>query len=292
MQGAFTALVTPFSADERLDLAAFESHVQGQIDAGIAGLVPCGTTGESPTLSPDEQRVVIERCVSVAKGRVPVLAGTGSNSTEHAVALARAARDAGADGIMVVMPYYNRPSQEGLLRHVRRVAGSVDAPVVLYNVPSRTAVDLGVSTTLRILEACPNVMGIKDASGNVLFCQELLARAPGRVTIMSGDDALTLPLMSVGARGVISVTSNLLPAAVQQLTRLVENGDLQAARALNSALFPLHRALFSEPSPQPIKGILAARGRMLATVRPPLVQASTECVAAVERACVDFEAKS
>jgi 4-hydroxy-tetrahydrodipicolinate synthase len=278
LRGAVTALVTPFSTDGcAIDWDAFEQHVEAQIQGGIQGLVPCGTTGESPTLTDVEHRDLIARTVHIARGRVPVLAGAGSNSTAKSVELAKAAVAAGADAVMVVMPYYNKPSQEGLLRHVGAVASAIDAPVVVYNVPSRTVVDLTADTTLRILDLYPNVVGVKDASGNCCYCQELLRRAGDRVFVLSGDDPLTLPLLAVGAVGVISVTSNLYPGQVNAVIEAFATGRIAEARARNFALFPVHRALFMEPSPAPTKAALDIQGRMNATVRPPLVEATEAC---------------
>jgi 4-hydroxy-tetrahydrodipicolinate synthase len=278
LRGAVTALVTPFSADgSTIDWDAFDRHVEAQIQGGIQGLVPCGTTGESPTLSDAEQRELVARTVRVARGRVPVLAGAGSNNTMKTVELARAAVAAGANAVMVVMPYYNRPSQEGLVRHVGLVASAIEAPIVLYNVPSRTVVDLSADTTLRILDAYPNVVGIKDASGSCLYCQDLLRRAADRVFVLSGDDPLTLPLLAVGAVGVISVTSNLYPGQVNAVIEAFAAGRIAEARARNFALYPVHRALFMEPSPAPTKAALHLQGRMTAAVRPPLVEATEAC---------------
>ncbi len=289
LRGAYTALVTPFSTDGSIDWSAFDKHVERQVEEGIAGLVPCGTTGESPTLEAAEQKEIIARTVKLVKGRCPVLAGAGSNSTAHTVSLAQSAQSAGADGVMVVMPYYNRPSPEGLLGHVRAVERAVELPVVLYNIPCRTGVDLNVETTLRILEACPRVVGIKDASGNVHYCQDLTRAVGSRCTILSGDDPLTLPLLSVGAMGIISVTSNLYPAAVQRVVDRFLAGDVLEARKRHLALLGVHRSLFCEPSPQPIKGILARKGFMGATVRPPLVEASSACVDRVWAQCQAYE---
>ncbi len=278
LRGAVTALVTPFTPDgSAVDWDAFERHVEAQIQGGIQGLVPCGTTGESPTLSDAEQRELVSRTVRVARGRVPVLAGAGNNDTMNTIELARAAVAAGADAVMVVMPYYNKPSQEGMMRHVGLVASAIDAPVVLYNVPGRTVVDLTADTTLRILEKHPNVVGVKDASGNCCYCQDLLRRAGDRVFVLSGDDPLTLPLLAVGAVGVISVTSNLYPGQVNAVIDAFAAGRIAEAQARNYALYPVHRALFMEPSPAPTKAALNLQGRMNATVRPPLVEATESC---------------
>lgn len=275
LQGTFTAIVTPFTPDgEAVDLAALDALVEAQIEGGVTGLVPCGTTGETPTLTDEEQAQVVARVVAVAKGRVPVLAGTGSFSTKKTITASKAALAAGADGVMVVMPYYNKPSQEGLRQHVLAIAKAVSAPIVLYNVPGRSVVDLSAETTARICEGAPNVVGLKDATANVLRCQELKRTLGDRLTILCGDDGLTVPMMSVGASGVISVTSNVRPREVSEVTRLFLAGDLAGARAKHFALLPLHGLLFVEPNPAPAKAALAAAGKMSASVRLPLSPAS------------------
>ncbi len=292
LRGALTAIVTPFTSSGAVDFDTFDRLLDRQMEAGIGGLVPCGTTGESPTLEDDEQHDLIAHSAKHANGKVPVVAGTGSNCTSYTIQLAKTAESAGADAVMILMPYYNRPSQEGLLLHIKLVSQAVGIPVVLYNIPGRTAVDLSVDTTLRVLDACPNVVAIKDASGGVMYCQDLLRRAGERVTLLSGDDVLTLPMMVVGAKGVISVTSNLYPQAVQKVVEAALAGDWNSARAQHLALFPVHRSLFVEPSPQPIKGILAARGLIPPKMRSPMVEASRETVNGVERACAAYEARS
>jgi 4-hydroxy-tetrahydrodipicolinate synthase len=275
LRGTFTAIVTPFAPDgETIDFDALDGLVEAQIAGGVSGLVPCGTTGETPTLSDDEQVQVIARVVRATKGRVPVLAGTGSFSTKKTIDASKAALAAGADGVMIMMPYYNKPSQEGLRLHVVAVATAVAAPVVLYNIPARSVVDLAAETTVKICEAAPNVIGLKDATGNVLRCQELKRTLGERLAILSGDDGLTLPMMSVGASGVISVTSNVRPREVSEVTRRFLAGDLAGARALHFALLPLHGLLFLEPNPAPAKAALAAEGKMSAAVRLPLAPAS------------------
>lgn len=282
LRGAFTALVTPFTEDgSAIDWEAFEKLVTGQIEGGISGLVPCGTTGETPTLSAAEQVSLIERCAKLSGGRVPVLAGTGSNCTEKSIASSLAALEAGADAVMIVMPYYNKPTQAGLVRHVELIAKAVDAPIVLYNIPGRSSVDLSVESTLRILDSCPNVVGIKDATGNVVRCQEVLGAAGDRITVMSGDDPLSLPMMSVGARGVISVTGNLLPAEVAEVAGLALQEKWSEARPKHAALFPVHKAMFIEGNPGCVKAALASEGRMYSSVRPPVVEPSDEGKAAV-----------
>ncbi|HKY34762.1 MAG TPA: 4-hydroxy-tetrahydrodipicolinate synthase [Polyangiaceae bacterium] len=292
LQGVYTALVTPLSADgSSIDFEAYERLLTQQLDGGISGLVPCGTTGESPTLSDAEQRELIARTVRFAKGRVPVLAGTGSNNTKKSIEASRAAFEAGADGVMLIMPYYNKPSQEGLFRHVTEIAKAVSGPVVVYNVPGRSIVELQVDTLLRILDACPNVVGIKDASGNVLFCQELMGKAQDRIVDLSGDDPLTLPMMAVGARGVISVTSNLYPRQVGEVVADALGGKWSEAERKNVRLYPLHRALFSEPSPAPIKAALSFKGLSHTSVRLPLVEATQACKDNLAQLMSRFEAQ-
>lgn len=275
LRGTYTALVTPLTNNgDELDLNALDALVEAQIAAGVAGLVPCGTTGETPTLSDEEQVAVIRRVVLVAKGRVPIVAGTGSFSTKKTIDSSKAALLAGADAVMVVMPYYNKPSQDGMREHVLAVARAVEAPVVLYNIPGRSVVDLATDTLLRICEAAPNVVAIKDATGNVLRCQETKALLGDRLDVMCGDDALTLAMMAVGAAGVISVTSNVRPKEVVAVTRAMDAGDVGTARRLHLRLLELHAGLFLEPNPAPAKAVLAAENKASSAVRLPLVPAS------------------
>ncbi len=275
IEGTWTAIVTPFSPDGgEVDLAALDTLVEDQIAGGVAGLVPCGTTGEAPTLDEGEQVLVIKRVVAAARGRVPVFAGTGSFSTKKTILASHAAIAAGADGVMVVMPYYNKPSQDGLCEHVLAVARAASCPIILYNIPGRSVVDLAADTTARICEAASNIVAIKDATGNVLRCQELKRRLGDRLTVMSGDDGLTVAMMSVGASGVISVTANVRPRAVSEVTRLVHENAWDRARAAHLALLELHALMFVEPNPAPAKAALAAAGKMNDSVRLPLVTAS------------------
>ena len=273
--GTYTALVTPFKddANQSIDWDAFDALVEAQVEAG-ANLVPCGTTGESPTLSHEEQAAVVLRAVKQAKGRVQVVAGTGSNSTRGAIDLARAAEKAGADAVMAVVPYYNKPTQEGLYRHYLAIAESVRCPVMIYNVPGRTSIDLQADTVARICAAATNVRAIKEATGNVLRAQELARLLGDRLDVLCGDDALTVAMMAVGARGVVSVTSNLLPREVARVTTAVLEGDWKKALALHLALVPVHEVMFVESNPSPVKAALAARGRMKNVVRLPLVPLS------------------
>lgn len=287
LEGTFTALVTPFDPEgSSVDYDALDRLVDAQIEGGVSGLVPCGTTGEAPTLTEVEQVEVIRRVVARAKGRVPVLAGTGSFSTKKAIAASRAAVEVGADGVMIVMPYYSKPSQDGMFQYATEVARAVDAPVVLYNVPGRTVADLTTATFERICDAAKNVVGIKDASGNVLRCQEMMRKLGNRAAVMCGDDALTFAMMTLGARGVISVTSNVLPAKTSKVTSLMKAGKLDEARRAQFDLMDVHELMFVEPSPGPAKGALAALGMMNASVRSPIVPASEGLVARI-RAAID-----
>ena len=295
-QGTFTALVTPFAGDASGVSATggdppiawdrLEALVERQIEAGIEGLVPCGTTGESPTLSTDEQREVVARTVAANRGRAFVLAGAGSSSTSHAVELATQAERAGADAVMVVAPYYNRPSQAGLEAHFVAVASAVGLPVVLYNVPARSGCDVAAETVARVCERAANVVAVKEATGNVLRAQEILELLGDRVTVMCGDDALTLPMIAVGARGVISVTSNLLPAELVRATKLSlsPSADLASARRAHLALLAVHRVMFCESSPAPVKAGMALSNLLSPACRSPIVPASAAATLAVKAA--------
>jgi 4-hydroxy-tetrahydrodipicolinate synthase len=291
LRGAYTALVTPFVEDgSSIDFGAFDELVGSQLAGGVSGLVPCGTTGESPTLTHSEQRELVKRTVNLAKGRIPVLAGTGSNNTKKTIEDSKTALEAGADGVMIVMPYYSKPSQEGLIHHISLVAKAVGAPVVLYNIPGRTNVDLSVESLVRVLEENPNVVGLKDSTANVLYCQELLAKVGDRVRVLSGDDGLCLPLMSVGARGVISVASNLYPKQVADVVKAIDEGRWDDARRQHFQLLPVYKALFMEPNPQPVKAALALKGKMQRAVRPPLIEASDACRAKLAEVMDQLEA--
>jgi 4-hydroxy-tetrahydrodipicolinate synthase len=274
-RGTYTALVTPFR-DGVIDVPAFERLIEGQIAAGITGIVAIGTTGETPTLSHDEREQVIRLAVEIARGRCQVLAGTGSYSTSDAIAATVAAEKIGVDGALVVAPYYNKPSQEGLFRHFRAIARATRLPIMLYNIPGRCGVDIGPDTVARLAEACPNIVSIKEASGSVDRVAELRCRMPDAFTILSGDDGLTLPFMSVGAVGLVSVASNLLPAEVCALVRAFESGDVAGAQRMHRRLAGLFKDLFIEPNPVPVKTALQWRGLMSSEVRLPLCEMSPQ----------------
>jgi len=291
-EGTYTAIVTPFqdTADKPIDWEAYDRLVLAQIEGGITGIVPCGTTGECPALDHEEQLELVKRTVKLAKGKSMVLAGTGANSTRATIALSQAAEKAGADAVMVVVPYYNKPTQEGLRQHYIAVAASVKCPVVVYNVPARTGIDLTADTLVRIAEAAPNVVATKEATGNVLRAQEIVRLMGDRMTVLSGDDTLTLPMMAIGARGVISVTSNVYPAEVGRVVRLALDGKWEEARRAHLALCPVHEVMFVEANPSPAKAALAHKTRMPDAVRGPLARASEAARAKVVAALTAYEA--
>ena len=287
-RGTFTAVVTPFRNDA-IDFAALEKLIEAQIAAGITGIVAVGTTAESPTLTQDEKHEVIERTIKIAKGRCQVIAGAGTNSTRDSIAAAKFAEKAGADGALLVAPYYNKPSQEGLFRHFKAIAEATKLPVMLYNIPGRCGVDIGPDTVVRLADACRNIVCIKEASGSVERVAELRRRLPNEFTILSGDDGLTLPFMSVGAAGVVSVFSNLFPAEMCALVRACESGDFKSAETLQRKMGPLFKDLFIEPNPVPVKMALAWRGAMTFEVRLPLCEMTDANQARLRKTLDAFE---
>jgi len=270
-RGTYTALVTPFR-DGAIDFAAFGKLIEAQLAGRVTGIIPVGTTGESPTLSPDEKEQVIRRAVELGRGRCQVLAGTGSNSTAAAIAATKQAEALGVDGALLVAPYYNKPSQEGLFRHFQTIAEATGLKLMLYNIPGRCGVDISPDTVVRLAEACPNIVSIKEASGSVDRVSELRSRLPDEFTILSGDDGLTLPFMAVGAVGVVSVASNFVPREISDLVRTFSQGDGKRAEEMHRRLLPLFKDLFIEPNPVPVKTALAWRGNMSADVRLPLCE--------------------
>ena len=273
--GVHTALVTPFR-NNQLDEAAYIKLIERQIEAGIHGIVPAGTTGESPTLTHDEHYRVIELAVKTAAKKTLVIAGTGSNSTAKAVEMTQTAEKMGADAALLVAPYYNRPSPEGLYQHFKAVAETVKIPILLYNVPGRCGVDISVSVVQRLAADCPNIVAIKEACGKVERAHELRAALPHEFQILSGDDALTLPFLKAGGVGIISVASNLIPLEIVKLVSLFESGQLRGAEELHQRLTPLFRDLFIECNPVPIKTALATRGMIEEAFRLPLVSLTKE----------------
>ena len=287
-RGTFTALVTPFR-DSSIDVSAFEELIEAQINAGITGVVAVGTTGESPTLSGDERAQVIRLAVARANKRCLVLAGTGSNSTHHAIAETRTGEKLGVDAALLVAPYYNKPSQEGLFRHFKAIADGTSLPIMLYNIPGRCSVDILPETVERLAKECRNIVSIKEASGSVERVGELRRRLPEAFTILSGDDSLTLPFMAVGAAGVVSVASNLFPSEVCALVRTCGAGDLKAAERLHRKFLPLFKDLFIEPNPVPVKTALGWRGAMSGEIRLPLCEMSEANQARLRKTLEEFE---
>lgn len=269
--GAHTALVTPFR-NGSLDEAALTALIEAQVAAGISGIIPVGTTGESPTLSHEEHRRVIEIAVKAASKRILVIAGTGSNATSEAVELTIEAEKLGADAALLVAPYYNKPSAEGLYRHFKQVAGAVTIPIVLYSIPGRCGIEIPVTVVARLATDCPNIVAIKEAGGSVERVNQLRAALPDSFQILSGDDSLTLPFMATGAVGVISVASNIIPTEVETLVRSFLNGEVAKAQEIHSRYYPLFRDLFIEPNPVPIKAALAVKGVCTEDVRLPLCE--------------------
>jgi len=273
--GTGTALVTPFRGDGSLDEFALRALIKRQIEAGIDFLVPCGTTGESPTLTHEEHLRVVAIAVELAKGKVPVLAGAGGYNTAEVIALARELAALGADGILSVTPYYNKPTQEGLYQHYLAIAEAVPLPIILYSVQGRTGVNIE-PTTVKRLAGIENIVGLKEASGNVSQMAAILNVIPDDFIVLSGDDAITLPLIALGGRGVISVVSNEIPAEMSQLTRLALNGDYPGARVIHRRYHPLMEINFVESNPIPVKAALAEMGLLEPVWRLPLVLPKAE----------------
>lgn len=286
-RGSLVALITPFR-DGRVDEAALRRLIEFQISQGTHGLVPCGTTGESSTLSVEEHERVIALTVEIAAKRVPVIAGTGSNNTVEAIALTRAAKTAGADAALSVAPYYNRPTQEGLYQHYLKIAEATDFPFILYNIQSRTGVNVLPETIARIAQDCPLLAGVKEASGSLDQISRLHMLLGGRVPILSGDDGLTLPILAVGGAGVISVAANIAPRPVADLVELWEAGKHREALALHERLLPLVRALFLETNPAPVKAAAALLGYGGGELRLPLVPVTDETRQKLRQAMADF----
>ena len=276
ISGSIVALVTPMHADGSLDLPRLRQLVDVHIDAGTDGIVVVGTTGESPTVDVEEHRELIRLVVEQSAGRIPVVAGTGANSTSEAIEMTRFAKAVGADAALSVVPYYNKPTQEGLYRHFRAIAEAVDIPVILYNVPGRTVADMSSETALRLAQI-DNVVGIKDATGSIDRGCELIARAPAGFSIYSGDDATACALMLFGARGNISVVANAAPRLMHEMCAAALGGDLVRARELNFRLLGLHRQLFCEANPIPVKWACQQLGMIGEGIRLPLTPLSSEC---------------
>ncbi len=273
-EGSFVAIVTPFK-NGKVDASALRGLIEFHIESGTNGIVPCGTTGESATLNHAEHEEVIRIAVETCKGRIPVLAGTGSNATHEAIELTQRAQKIGADGALLITPYYNKPTQEGLFLHFSMVAKETDLPIVLYNVPSRTSINMVPSTVAR-LSAVENIVGIKEASGSLVQVSEIIASCGPDFTVISGEDALTWPILAIGGKGVISVTANLVPDKFAKLCQAARNGDVATAKALHYELLQLNDILFIETNPIPVKAALALMGRIENEFRPPLCPPTEE----------------
>jgi 4-hydroxy-tetrahydrodipicolinate synthase len=284
LQGSLVAIVTPMFEDGRLDIPSLNALIDFHVDQGTDGLVIVGTTGESPTVDFDEHCLLIKTAVSQANGRVPVIAGTGANSTKEAILLTQKAKELGVDACLLVAPYYNKPTQEGLYQHFKAIADAVDIPQILYNVPGRTGCDITNDTTLR-LASHKNIVGIKDATGGIERGTELLLRAPEDFAVFSGDDATAMSLMLLGGKGVITVTGNVAPKLMHEMCVAAMSGDAITARKINAKLFGLHQKLFVEANPIPVKWVLAEMGLIKAGIRLPMVNLSEQYHDVVRSAC-------
>jgi len=285
--GLYTALITPFR-NGKIDYDAVRTIIERQVDGGVDGIVPMGTTGESPTVSFDEHKEYIRKVVEIVAGRVKVMAGTGSNSTSEAVCLSKSAQDNGVDALLLVNPYYNRPTQGGLIRHFAEIAGSVKIPVVLYNIPGRTGVNFLPESIRSLLDTCGNVVAIKEATGDISQMMRVIELCGDRLTLLSGDDNLLLPVLSIGGRGVISVLSNILPADVKKVITLYEGGKTDEARALFYRLLPLCRAMFLETNPIPVKRAMELLGLCTGEIRLPLTPLGAENTEALKKAMKEY----
>ncbi|MCA1755150.1 MAG: 4-hydroxy-tetrahydrodipicolinate synthase [Spirochaeta sp.] len=285
--GVFTALVTPFNQDESIDEGALRALVEFQIEKGVSGLVPVGTTGESPTVTHDENIRIIEIVINQAAGRVPVCAGTGSNSTKEAVDMSQRARELGAAATLQVAPYYNKPNQEGLYRHFSTIADSVDLPQIVYNIPGRTGKNIETATVLRLAQH-PNIQALKEASGSLPQMIDVLANKPNTLAVLSGDDNLALPLILMGGSGVVSVASNLAPAAIVGMVNSALEGHLEQARAAHYRLLPLFKAMFVDTNPIPVKYALHLMARVQHVYRLPLCPLAEDDKRKVEQVMRDL----
>ncbi len=288
-EGSYVALVTPFDREGRLDEAAYRRLIRRQIQGGTRGLVPCGSTGEAATLTHEEYRRAIEIACDESRGEIPVIAGVGTNATWKAVESAREAESLGADALLVLAPYYNKPTQEGIYQHFRAVARESRLPIVVYNIPGRTGVNIAPKTIARMAKDCPTIIAVKEAAGSLDQVSEILSLTPPSFTVLSGDDSLTVPMMSVGARGVISVVANVAPKQTQALCAAALKGDFKRAAALHLKLFPLIKSLFIETNPIPGKAALALMGACRPEPRLPLTSLSPENRPALRKALKEFK---
>ncbi|HJU16727.1 MAG TPA: 4-hydroxy-tetrahydrodipicolinate synthase [Stellaceae bacterium] len=282
LKGSLVALITPFR-NGAVDEAAFQKFVAWQIEEGTHGLVPCGTTGESPTVHDNEHRRLVALCAEVAAGKIPVVAGTASNSTEHTIALTRQAKEAGADAALIACPYYNKPTQEGLYQHFKAIHDAVDLPIVIYNIPGRTSVDMATATMARLAKL-PNIIGVKDATNDLARPLKMRVEIGADFALLSGEDATAVAYLAQGGQGCISVTANVAPRLCADLHEAWQRGEVATVRRINERLFPLHEALFVETSPAPVKYAVSLLGRATAELRQPLWPVTPETRERVERA--------
>ena len=285
-KGSIVAVVTPFK-NNGIDEKALSNLIEWHISEGTNAIVPCGTTGESSTLEYKEHYRVIELTIDVVNGRIPVIAGTGANSTEETIMMTEKAKTLGADGALLVTPYYNKPSQEGLYRHYRKIADTVDIPIVLYNVPGRTAVNLLPQTVARLMDS-DNIVAIKEATGDMKQASEVLRLCGDRITVLSGDDFTAYPLMALGGRGAISVSANVAPADVSAMFKAYENGNFEESRRLHFKLDPLNKAMFLETNPVPVKTALSMMGKIEEEFRLPLCEMSSENKTALKKSLINY----
>ena len=289
LEGSYVALVTPFDAHGRLDEASYRRMISLQLEAGTRGLVPCGSTGEAATLTHEEYRRAIDIACDQSRGEVPVIAGIGTNATWKALESAREAESLGADALLVLAPYYNKPTQEGIYQHFRAVARASRLPIVVYNIPSRTGVNIEPRTLARLAKECSNIIAVKEAAGSLDQVSEILSLTSPAFTVLSGDDSLTLPMMAVGAKGVVSVVANIAPKQTQALCAAALKGDNKTAKALHRKLFPLIKALFLETNPIPVKTALGMMGVCRPEPRLPLTSLSPQHHPALRKALKEFK---
>ncbi len=290
LQGSIVALVTPFKED-KVDIEGLKANIDFQLINKTSGFVPCGTTGEAPTLIESEWISVIETTVKMVNKKAPVIAGTGTNSTKKTIALTKKAKELGVDAVLIVSPYYNKPTQEGLYRHFHAICDEVDIPVVLYNIPGRTAVNIMPKTIERLIKDCPNIIGVKEAAGSLDQASEIIMRCGKKISLLSGDDSLTLPIISIGGRGVISVIANIVPNDLATMIEYYYNGKIELAAKLNEKLFVLTKAMFVETNPIPIKTAMNLMGLSAGELRLPLCEPSPENLTIIKKSLTDYGLK-
>lgn len=290
LQGSIVALVTPIKED-KVDIEGLKANIEFQLINKTAGFVPCGTTGEAPTLSEEEWFSVVETTVKTVNKKTPVIAGTGTNSTKKTIALTKKAKELDVDAVLIVSPYYNKPTQEGLYRHFRTIGDEVDIPIVVYNIPGRTGINIFPKTLERLVKDCKNIISVKEASGSLDQASEIITRCGEQITVLSGDDSLTLPLLSIGGKGVISVIANILPKDLTTMIEYYLNKEFESAIKLHQKLYYLTKALFTETNPIPIKTAMNLMGMAAGELRLPLCEPSPESLAIIKKSLTDYGLK-